>query len=80
MALKLLCKKSLYKSTYKGNAFIAGKHYEVVEEGKEFVWLSDEHAAIINLSIDSSEVYYELHTFFHYGKKVKFTSLYNKLL
>lgn len=35
---RLLCKKSLFKSTYEGNAFNQGVEYEVVSTEKDNDW------------------------------------------
>jgi hypothetical protein len=36
------CKKSIYKSTYKRNAFTKGKNYFLVEEDELRYWVRDE--------------------------------------
>lgn len=38
---KLLCIKSLYKSTYNGNAFDKDKTYEIIRENEHIVWVRD---------------------------------------
>lgn len=37
----LKCKKSIYKSTYKKNAFTKDKHYTIREETKTHYWITD---------------------------------------
>jgi len=38
---KVVCKKSIFKSTYKHDAVTSGKSYEVETETKHFVWVND---------------------------------------
>jgi hypothetical protein len=38
---KVVCRKSLYKSTYRKNAFSKGRSYEVVEQEKFRIWIKD---------------------------------------
>lgn len=39
----VICKKSLYKSTYKKNAFIEGKIYHIKSEDADFYDIFDEN-------------------------------------
>lgn len=43
------CTKNLYKSTYKGNAFIKGKYYLLLRYN-EFIWIEDENKQEFNFS------------------------------
>ena len=51
MKKPIKCKKSLYKSTYKGNAFIKGKSYTIAKEDNLFIWVKDKENNDFNFSI-----------------------------
>lgn len=43
MALRrVVCVKGLFKSTYKRNAFLKNRHYNVVRVEDDMVWVRDE--------------------------------------
>lgn len=58
------CKKSLYKSTYKGNAFTKGNEYEVVREEKRFVWLIDNTGKEFSMCKENQYGYYFIKKYF----------------
>lgn len=60
----LMCKKDLYKSTYNGNAFDAGKEYVVDSTDKDHVWLLDNAGQKFNLSKVKNEPYYFIGDYF----------------
>jgi hypothetical protein len=55
------CIKSLFKSTYKKNAFSKNKKYEIVGEDDRFIFLKDNEGNSFNFSKNNdSNVYYKL--------------------
>ena len=41
-ARTLVCKKDLYKRTYRGNAFICGKQYTVIDSDSRYPWVRND--------------------------------------
>ena len=62
--MKALCIKSLYKSTYKNNAFSNGKLYEIIKSDDEFVYIKDNEGCDFNFSKDQSDHYYNFDKYF----------------
>lgn len=62
--MHIMCKKDLYKSTYKDYAFISGKNYQILNIDREFVWLKDEENNSFNFSKEKSNIYYNLDDYF----------------
>jgi hypothetical protein len=61
----LKCKKTLYKSTYKGNAFIEGRFYFQLKEDKEFVQMEDETNRAFDFAKENRSVnFYLLEDYF----------------
>ncbi len=61
--MTLVCKKSLRKSTYRGNAFVKGRSYEVIRED-DYVWLRDEHEQEFNFARQADYISYLLSDYF----------------
>ncbi len=61
---KLRCIKSLYKSTYRGNAFVEGKEYEIASEEPNTVYVYDEHGNSFNFFKTAGTPYYFLDHYF----------------
>lgn len=65
MPSALRCKQDLYKSTYEGNAFVAGKTYEVVERDERGTFLRDEEGRSFGPFVNQSDgVFYILDDYF----------------
>lgn len=65
----LKCIKSLYKSTYNGNAFDSGRNYRVLfieraEDGRDLIFLQDNLGNEFNLSIEMGLPYYWVDEYF----------------
>lgn len=70
------CKQSLYKSTYKKNAFIKGRKYEIVlndpfgklpikdRYGNKLIWIKDENDHPFTFSEERVMTYYVLEDYF----------------
>lgn len=58
------CKRSLYKSTYRGNAFTKGKIYNVIEEDDDFLYIEDNKSQRFNFSKIKNEPYYYIDDYF----------------
>jgi hypothetical protein len=65
-ANKLKCKKSLYKSTYKGNAFTKGHSYIITSEDDIFLNLQDNEGNEFNFKKIHSETFYYINDYFNY--------------
>lgn len=59
------CKKSLYKSTYKDNAFTKGESYNIVEEDDNFFYLTDNKGRSFNFSKLKKLPYYWVDDYFY---------------
>lgn len=59
------CKKSLYKRTYKGNAFTKGKTYNIVEEDNNHFYLIDNEGHKFNFSKELKSPYYYINDYFY---------------
>jgi hypothetical protein len=59
------CKKSLYKSTYKGNAFTKNKTYNVVDEDDNFFYIIDNEGQEFSMCKAQSNVYYWIDDYFY---------------
>lgn len=66
MLHKIKCKKSLYKSTYKGNAFTKDLLYTIVDEDKLFVYVIDDKGNEFSMSKIKKEPFYYIDEFFLY--------------
>ena len=56
---ELLCKKSLYKSTYKANAFIEGNVYKILDEDDKTIFIEDETGDAFSFSkFDHGKFYF----------------------
>lgn len=62
------CIKGLYKSTYKRNAFVKGRKYEVVEVGDNFVWVKDEMGHRFSFVPTADGTHYSLND--HFGPPI----------
>lgn len=51
---KYKCIKSLYKSTYKKNAFTKNKYYYLIRETDEFIYMRDSEGKDITFARDDS--------------------------
>jgi hypothetical protein len=58
------CKKSLYKSTYKGWAFNRGKEYKVISHDKRFFYVKDNEGHEFSLAKENISPYYWFETYF----------------
>jgi len=58
------CKKDLFKSTYKSNAFNVKKTYSIVEETDKFYYILDEKNKPINFAKEDHGVFYFFDTYF----------------
>lgn len=59
------CKKSLYKSTYEGNAFTIDKTYDIVEEDDNFFFIIDNEGRKFSLHKTQSNIYYWIDDYFY---------------
>ena len=59
------CKKSLYKSTYKGWAFNKNKGYIVVKENKEFYLIKDNRGNLFDFSKERKSPFYFIDDYFY---------------
>lgn len=64
--MRILCIKSLYKSTYKGYAFIKGRSYKEIRRDKSFIYLEDEEGNEFNFAFknNSNDFFYVLKDYF----------------
>ncbi len=63
--MKVLCKHDLYKSTYRKNAFNAGKVYFISSQDKQFYRVVDEMANEMDFSkSDTVTIYYIFNHYF----------------
>jgi hypothetical protein len=60
----LICKKSLYKSTYNGNAFTVGKPYRVAEADSDYIWVVDDEGKKFSFSREEVVGYYYFNSYF----------------
>ena len=60
----LKCKKSLYKSTYKKNAFTKNKKYDVVEIDDKFYHIVDNEGRALTVSKTEIPIYYYIGDYF----------------
>lgn len=58
------CKKSLYKSTYKKNAFTKNKTYDVFEEDESFLWFVDNENNQFCVCKTAAHGYYYVNDYF----------------
>ena len=59
------CKKSLYRSTYKGNAFTKNMRYEIVSIDKDFIFIKDNKNHIFDLKkIGDNNIFYTFGDYF----------------
>jgi hypothetical protein len=63
--MQVLCKKNLYRSIYKNNAFVAGKTYQVARQD-DLIWIIDEKGREINFTYDSTPIVKEVLLGFNY--------------
>lgn len=61
---KVLCKKSLFKSTYKKNAFTESMVYFVTYEDEKFYYIIDEKNHPMNFAKEDHGVFYFFDTYF----------------
>lgn len=59
------CKKSLYKSTYKGYAFTKNKKYIIKSEDKDYIYLIDNQGNIFDMYKNPSNIYYYFNDYFN---------------
>ncbi len=59
------CKKSLYKSTYKGNAFTKDKTYNIVDEDDDFFYIIDNEGRKFSMHKTPSNTYYYIDDYFY---------------
>lgn len=59
-----ICKESLYKSTYKGNAFSKGVAYKTSREDDKFIWLVDNHGNEFDFAKTPTTPYYFIEDYF----------------
>jgi hypothetical protein len=62
------CKKSLYKSTYKGHAFTKGKEYVIDSEDAEFYTFIDNLGRKFEMSKKLTTIYYFVEDYFEMGR------------
>jgi len=67
--LNVICKKSLFKSTYKRNAFTNNKKYKIDSEDEKFYYIIDNESNQFNFSKKNDEVdYYKFEEYFDFTK------------
>ena len=62
--MKRKCKKSIYKSTYKKNAFTKNRIYICIEENDNFLYFIDNEGKKFSISKNSSNSFYWLEDYF----------------
>ena len=60
----LVCKKDLYKSTYKSNAFTKGNSYSVSDENDKEIYLIDNNQHEFNFTKQSKLPFYFVEEYF----------------
>ncbi len=61
-----VCKKELFKSTYRGFAFKKGKEYQVTSEDDKFIFIKDEKGHNFNFVKEAApgSIFYYLDDYF----------------
>jgi len=62
--IKLKCIKSLYKSTYKGNAFDENKEYELILIDGIVFYLLDNKRQEFSMTKNGGDVFYDIESYF----------------
>lgn len=63
---KVICKKSLFKSTYKKNAFTKKKKYSISSEDDNFYFLIDNGLNEFSFSKKGVSPFYSFHEYFDF--------------
>lgn len=84
--MEVNCKKSLYKSNYKKNAFIKGRTYVLLDENDDFYNIIDSMGHAFNFhKMDNTGTYYHFSEYFHsidtgYKPKLSFGKKFGNLV
>jgi hypothetical protein len=68
--IRFKCKKSLYKSTYKHNAFTKGKYYELSYKDDKFFYIKDNTGREFSVAINNISTFYWVEDYFDINKKL----------